>query len=332
MRDWSLIWDVTYACNLRCSFCYSESGRRPSRIVRGEALKRIVDAICNSDIGYVAMAGGEPALHPDLFKIVERFRAERIDVSVFTAGYLSEVDKLSRLLSLGVKVHVSLDSPDEAMHNHMRGRPTAFGDAIRCLNALDDVCAAQATEPGFGTFGVDCVLTRRNVGQVSDLVRFAQTFKNLSFVALSPALPAGLASRSAYAENELLDFSQFDELGSRVFLDELRSNVRPSVALDWFDSRKLRMGPQDCPGDFRYFQLEPDGLVRAYGAYEGTVADLREHSFETARARVLEERNAPWRLEILKRATTMVAWAAATREISRRCVSSSEAFRVNQHV
>lgn len=40
-----VVWDITYACPLRCTHCYSESGRRPARQLSRAELIRVADAL-----------------------------------------------------------------------------------------------------------------------------------------------------------------------------------------------------------------------------------------------------------------------------------------------
>ncbi|MCZ0982320.1 cytochrome P450 [Streptomyces diastatochromogenes] len=55
-----VLWDITYACPLRCTHCYSESGRRPARRLSGEDMLRAADAILALGTEGVCLAGANP--------------------------------------------------------------------------------------------------------------------------------------------------------------------------------------------------------------------------------------------------------------------------------
>ena len=60
------VWDLTYACPLRCVHCLTESGRRPAAMLDRDAMLRVVEVI----VGHRPLAkrmsfgGGEPLLAP----------------------------------------------------------------------------------------------------------------------------------------------------------------------------------------------------------------------------------------------------------------------------
>nr|WP_123678045.1 radical SAM protein [Couchioplanes caeruleus] len=77
-----VIWDITYACPLRCIHCYSESGRRPTRQLGAPDLLRVADALIAMRPSDIAIAGGEPLVVPDLFAVAERFSRSGISVTL----------------------------------------------------------------------------------------------------------------------------------------------------------------------------------------------------------------------------------------------------------
>jgi MoaA/NifB/PqqE/SkfB family radical SAM enzyme len=54
-----ILWDIAYTCPLRCTHCYSESGRRPSRQLSHEDILRVADRIIFQRPEGVGLAGGE---------------------------------------------------------------------------------------------------------------------------------------------------------------------------------------------------------------------------------------------------------------------------------
>jgi MoaA/NifB/PqqE/SkfB family radical SAM enzyme len=74
-RPLEIIWDITYACPLRCFHCYSESGRRPSRQLSPQDMLRLADRIIAMRPYGISLAGGEPLLVGGVFEVAERMPA-----------------------------------------------------------------------------------------------------------------------------------------------------------------------------------------------------------------------------------------------------------------
>ncbi|ARX89288.1 hypothetical protein SMD44_08775 [Streptomyces alboflavus] len=82
-----VVWDTTYACPLRCSHCYSESGRRPSRQLGPDDMLRVADALVALGPRVVALSGGEPLVVRGVFDVAERLRAGGVKLSINTSGW-----------------------------------------------------------------------------------------------------------------------------------------------------------------------------------------------------------------------------------------------------
>ncbi|OLZ64220.1 hypothetical protein AV521_36125 [Streptomyces sp. IMTB 2501] len=54
------MWDTTYACPLRCSHCYNESGRRPARQLSPADMLRVAGALIDFGPRVVALSGADP--------------------------------------------------------------------------------------------------------------------------------------------------------------------------------------------------------------------------------------------------------------------------------
>ena len=67
-----IVWDITYACPLRCSHCYSESGRRASRQLTTNDLYRVTDALVSTSPRAIVLSGGEPLVVKEIFDVATR--------------------------------------------------------------------------------------------------------------------------------------------------------------------------------------------------------------------------------------------------------------------
>ena len=72
--------EICDACNLACPVCYAESGPTRQEYRSLDEIERMLDAVVanEGEPDIVQISGGEPTLHPDLFRIIELARARPI--------------------------------------------------------------------------------------------------------------------------------------------------------------------------------------------------------------------------------------------------------------
>lgn len=89
-----LCFEIIQACPNKCKFCSSNSSKEKKTIITLEQFKKtITHFINNGGISEVSISGGEPFLHPELFKMIEFCKINGLRTVVFTSGIkrLSEI-------------------------------------------------------------------------------------------------------------------------------------------------------------------------------------------------------------------------------------------------
>ncbi|WP_224370219.1 radical SAM protein [Hyalangium versicolor] len=334
-RSPDVIWDVTYACPLRCTYCYSESGRRASRQLGLADMLRVADALISLRPPSVQLSGGEPLLVKGLFQVAERFHAAGIPVALYTSGWLLEPEMIPEMLRLFAQIHVSVDGATARIHESIRGRPGSFDRAMRALTLLNDAAREERERTGRSIMlGVDCVVVQSNFQQLEAFCReLVPRFPEVKFVFFGAAIPAGLGNRQGFADRELLTDEQLHHLTSPNTLKHLRSLLPASVRLRMTDGRWLQMHPEDVARDraARYLmQIEPDGDVRGMAVYEGTVGNLLEEPAQVLWERVFERPEDPFVVELLRPVRTRKEWAQAARRIDYHFGSEEVRARIDQ--
>jgi len=102
---------LTTRCNLRCAACYARSGDAGHDMPLAQALA-ILDRLAAMNVLTVALGGGEPLLHPDLFAIADYARAKQIAPNLTTnaVGLDSALAERCRVFA---SMHVSCHDPSE---------------------------------------------------------------------------------------------------------------------------------------------------------------------------------------------------------------------------
>ncbi len=163
------VWEITLACNLRCSHCGATAGQaRPDEMSPAEAL-RLASDLAALPCQEVTLMGGELFLRPDWLAIAERLRAGDVGLVVFTNGWLLDPtlggaqERIAQIKALKPRtVGLSLDGARAEVHDGQRGMPGSFERAWRAMDAL--------REAGLPV-SVITTLTRHNLYELPALAR-----------------------------------------------------------------------------------------------------------------------------------------------------------------
>src|SRR6478735_7114826 len=210
------IWDITYACPLRCEHCYSESGRRPARTLDRDSAMRVVDVILGAQAKKIAISGGEPLSVRWAVEAAKRLHDAGVSVTVFTSGWTMQERTATALADAVSSVAVSMEGADAAIHDAIRGRAGAFARGMKALDILHRVKdEKQAAGQKCFTLGVDYTLTRSGAKE-ADLERFVEAalerFPKLDFIRFGAVIPSGLAAERKFEANELLSIEELVDL------------------------------------------------------------------------------------------------------------------------
>ena len=119
----NLTWEVSLACNLRCSHCLSSSGE-PARgeLTTAEALD-LVEQLYQARVFQINFGGGEPFMRPDFEEILAACHARGIMTCISTNGTLLDEARVARLAaSRLVAIQVSLYGARPETCDAVRGK------------------------------------------------------------------------------------------------------------------------------------------------------------------------------------------------------------------
>lgn len=128
----------TYACNLACTYCLTESAPGvPRRALAGGQMVELAGQAADLGFTELGVTGGEPFLSPTLPSVLASM-AEILPTVVLTNGTLfneSRLVALAPLAGLAVRIQVSLDSHEPTPNDAARG-PGNFAAVVEAIPRL----------------------------------------------------------------------------------------------------------------------------------------------------------------------------------------------------
>ena len=176
-RDRRVCWEITTACNLKCSFCHRANFE--NEFYDYQNIEQTIGLLKEHAITNVIISGGEPLLHPHFFDIVKRLREEKFDIDVCSNGVLFDDNNLVTLRNFLSEISISLDGYEPGRHDQMRGLKGSFEKTIINIKKL--------IEHGFDVH-ITTVVDSQFAGEIVKTVDFlnALGIKTVSFLGLIP--------------------------------------------------------------------------------------------------------------------------------------------------
>jgi radical SAM protein with 4Fe4S-binding SPASM domain len=128
-----VIWEITFACNMRCIHCGTSAGkRRPDELTTREALD-LIDELAALGAKAFTLSGGEPLMRPDWLEMAERVRHHNLSLYLISNGYAMTEEDIRDFIRIGFnKVGISFDGTEKT-HNYIRQRPDSYTRALRAM-------------------------------------------------------------------------------------------------------------------------------------------------------------------------------------------------------
>lgn len=111
--------DLTYACDLRCVHCRTNTGEIPAPILRQMlSLDQLCGVLRELDamrVLEITLTGGEPTIHPRFYALLETIRQLRYaSVTLITNANRLTPEKIDRIVDAGIEsIRVSIDGTRE---------------------------------------------------------------------------------------------------------------------------------------------------------------------------------------------------------------------------
>lgn len=276
--------ELTYACNLRCAFCYTDSPRRTlqrSTDLSDEAWHKIVDEAIDLGIVEAVVTGGEPLLRKDLtLDLIERMAKEGIGIAFNTNGWFVDAEVADRLRNLqSVTVHLSLDGSAPHLHDASRGVP---GSWRRAVEGIDHLLSAGVN------LCVVHVITPENVDYFPQMLEEMWTL-GVPWIRPTPVVISGAAARGG-------DWAVSREALARTVREfKQRRGTAMKIDLRPGSGASLALQGEHAPGSML---VRPAGAVRTDSlrpfSYGNAARDGLAGCWEQVRTGWADERVKKW--------------------------------------
>ncbi len=255
----SVIWDVTYACNLRCGHCLTSSGKAwENELDTGEAI-RLVHELEAAGILNLSLSGGEPLLRPDILTLLREMAGTKIRVDIATNGVDVPSALVRQMGDLPVfQIQVSIDGIGET-HDIFRGVRGAFESSCRTIRALREEGIAVS---------ISTTVTAQNVSELDQIIGKALELGCSGFKAI-PFLAAGRGRRN----EELYALTPGQHRAMCVTLEKHRRELQGQMNISSESSfafllqrstmppRSYGSGPMGCSAGYDTLSIGSDGTA-----------------------------------------------------------------------
>lgn len=197
----NVTWEVTYACNLSCAHCLSDSGhRRTAELTTGDC-RRVIDELSAMKVFQLNIGGGEPFMRPDFLDLMDYAHSKGMVTCISTNGTLIDRRIARRLHHPLVYIQVSLDGATPESNDSIRGA----GSFHKVLQALEYLREWDIE------VSINTVLTRLSFSELDQLTALAAGFE--AKLRVSRFRPSGRGKQSwsqlNVSADQMLDFSQW---------------------------------------------------------------------------------------------------------------------------
>jgi MoaA/NifB/PqqE/SkfB family radical SAM enzyme len=260
--------DITYKCNCKCLFCSRWKKHDKVELSTPEILN-LCEEFRKADVYTVAVAGGEPLIHPDILEILKCLKTKNIRINLCTNGfYLDEM--ADDLISIGVdQITVSMDSSIPGNHDKFRGSPGLYQKAARGINQI-----LEKREKTPRT-AVRMTLHEQNFHEIS---QFLTQWKNRVDLCMFQPLHIGLNNLYMIQDSSLQPVKsvrQFKKLFQENALTDNFCNANMPKYLE--DPKFFSRFP--CYAGYLFARIDPYGNVFPCVEQNYYIDNIRENSF-----------------------------------------------------
>lgn len=272
---------VTWRCNIKCQFCYAAcrcvsgtSDESDLEELSTSDVKRVLAIIsCDAEVPSVSFTGGEPVLRSDLSDLIAYAAGSLgMRVNLITNGTLISEQLAREFKASGLaSAQVSIESPDEDVHDGLCGVKGAFKASLNGLKALKN--AGIAVHP-------HATLCRSNKNSLFRMAQFAKAL-GIDRFSLNMIIPAGRGIDEALS----VKYSEVKDIILKIQSSADSSGVEfmwySPTPLCLFNPISHQLGNKGCSACEGLLSIDPFGRVLPCSSWKEPVGDLLQEGFKS---------------------------------------------------
>ena len=164
--------ETSLACNVRCEYCFRDSGKPAENEMSYEDLKEIVNQ--TKELGgksIVIIGGGEPTIYPHFKELVEHIHSLKMVPVVITNNQKTTEELANFLFKNNASVMIKLDSLREEVMDKLTG---VKGSCKKTKEGLENLLNAGYKDIKKVKLSGSFVTNRLNIDEVETLWRFCR--------------------------------------------------------------------------------------------------------------------------------------------------------------
>jgi MoaA/NifB/PqqE/SkfB family radical SAM enzyme len=251
LRPVYAIYELTWACNLDCTYCDDGAGHSYPHVARQvrplplDDAKRMLERV-RREVPAIYVTGGEPTVHPHFLELMAAIDQLGFAPVIANTNGLKLASLLGRDPELFRKIDIlvfSLDALDPAVLDRVSGRAGRGPQILAAFELTREQAARAGTK-----LAVNCVITRETVEDARAVARRCREL-GLPFMPVPANRGKGLLAPLA------------DDAGFRSLADELRGPGAPgSLGPPEVNAIVMGLGRFECHPAARV-HITPDGRL-----------------------------------------------------------------------
>jgi len=160
--------NINETCNLRCIHCGVIDGSSKTEWIKKDKVFEIINELSEIKEAALAISGGEPLLHKDCLEILG-YASKRLKTSLSTNATLIDEKTAQSLSSLDIDLQISLDGPDAALNDRIRGQD-AFKRTLNGIRLLQRYGAKNR-------ISLFVTVMQQNIDSIPGIIKFAEVLE-----------------------------------------------------------------------------------------------------------------------------------------------------------
>lgn len=182
---------ITENCNLNCSYCYMGGSTKSIKATNYHRIKMLLHKFKENNVQIIELTGGEPMLHPDIFKIINYAVNNFNLISILTNGVFFPENIIRFLTNYKDKVfiQISVDGSNEEISTRVRRVRNTGMKTINTIRKLIEfkipyrVSIVITPENVFDLENI--ILNLKELGVIKISLSFAEELGNAEYIDLN---------------------------------------------------------------------------------------------------------------------------------------------------